>query len=88
MSKTFEVPFNFGDDIYIVYPCGPYAVCHKDQIQQICFSSRNISIKCRDYKDFNKTYVLGKRAFLTPEEALAAKEKLQAELDSRRSEYE
>lgn len=85
MSKTFTVPFDFGDDIYIIYPCGPTVFCFKDKIQQICFSSRNISIKCRDNKDFNKTYVLGKRAFLTTEEAITAKEKLQAEIDSRRN---
>jgi len=84
MSRTFTVPFDFGDDVWIIEKYGHVVWCSKDKIQQICFSSRNISIKCRDNKDFNKTYVLGKRAFLTADEATAAKEKLQAEINSRR----
>ena len=67
------LPCNIGDDIYLIPTYGgkPYCGVVEDKVQMIGVTSRGFHIKARRHKDHNKTYFLGKSAFLTKEEAKA-----------------
>lgn len=65
------LPAKFGDTVYIIpkYNGNPYCGIVEDKVQMIGLTSKSIHIKTRNYKDFNKTYILGKTAFLSREDA-------------------
>lgn len=68
------LPCKIGDDVYLIPTYGgkPYCGVVQDKVQMVGVTSRGFHIKARRYKDHNKTYFLGKSAFLTREEAEAA----------------
>ena len=65
------VGFTVGDDVYLIPTYGgrPYCGIVKDKIQMIGITSRGIHIKARSHHDHNKTYFIGKSAFLTESDA-------------------
>ena len=65
------MPCKAGDTVYITpkYNGKPYCGVISDKIQMIGITSRGWHIKTRDKSNFNKTYILGRTAFLTKEEA-------------------
>ena len=74
-----------GDTVYIIERCknrilpnrenGNKMHIIEDKIQMIGFSSKEIHIRLRNHKNFNKTYVLNKSAFITREQAEKALER-------------
>lgn len=67
------LPCNIGDAVYLIpkYNGKPYCGVVEDKVQMVGITSRGFHIKAREHKDHNKTYFLGKSAFLTREEAEA-----------------
>lgn len=65
------LPCKIGDTVYIIpkYNGKPYCGVISDKIQMIGITSRGYHIKTRGKSNFNKTYILGKTAFLTKAEA-------------------
>lgn len=65
------LPCKIGDTVYIIpmYNGKPYCGIRTDKIQMIGITSRGWHIKPRYKSNFNKTYMIGKTAFLTKEEA-------------------
>lgn len=65
------LPVKFGDTVYLTPKFNGRTYCGvvEDRVQMIGLTSRSIHIKARNHKDFGKTYILGKTAFLTREDA-------------------
>lgn len=65
------LPCKVGDKVYVIpkYNGKPYCGVQQDKVQMVGITSRGIHIKTRNKSSFNKTYMLGKTAFLTKEEA-------------------
>ena len=65
------LPCKVGDTVYVIpkYNGKPYCGVQQDKVQMVGITSRGIHIKTRNKSSFNKTYMLGKTAFLTKEEA-------------------
>lgn len=72
MSKFVELPCDLGDTVYFIptYNGLPYCGVCTDQVRRICISTKGISLALRKERSFNKTYMLGKRAFLSYKEAV------------------
>lgn len=72
--EAVVLPCELGDDVYLIPKYGgkPYCGVVKDEVQMIGITSRGFHIKSRRHQDHNKTYFLGKSAFLTREEAEVA----------------
>ena len=64
-------PVKVGDTVYVIpkYNGKPYCGVQTDKVQMVGITSRGIHIKTRNKSNFNKTYMLGKTAFLTKEAA-------------------
>lgn len=64
-------PVKVGDTVYVIpkYNGNPYCGVQQDKVQMIGKTSRGIHIKTRNKSSFNKTYMFGKTAFLTKEQA-------------------
>lgn len=70
-NNAVVLPCKLGDDIYLIPTYGgkPYCGVVKDTVQMIGMTSRGFHIKARNHHNHNKTYFLGKSAFLTKDEA-------------------
>ena len=70
-------PVKVGQTVYIIpkYNGNPYCGVQQDKVQMIGITSRGVHIKTRNNSSFNKTYILGKTAFLTKEQAEKALQK-------------
>lgn len=77
------LPCKLGDMVYIIpkYNGKPYCGVKSAKIQMIGITSRGWHIKTREESNFNKTYILGKTAFLTKEEAEQAIQALKGGLN-------
>lgn len=64
-------PVKVGDTVYVIpkYNGKPYCGVQQDKVQMVGITSRGIHIKTRNKSSFNKTYMFGKTAFLTKEQA-------------------
>lgn len=69
--NVVELPCNIGDDIYIISTYGgkPIGDIIADKVRLICITKAGIHIGVRQHSSFNKTYMLGKTAFATLEDA-------------------
>lgn len=70
-NNVVVLPCKIGDIVYVIpkYKGKPYCGVVSDKIQMIGITSRGWHIKTKGTSNFNKTYMLGKTAFLTKEEA-------------------
>ena len=72
------LPCKLGATVYLIpkYNGKPYCGVVKDKVQMIGITSRGIHIKAQQHHDHNKTYILGKTAFLNETEAETTYNKL------------
>ena len=70
-------PCKVGDKVYLIplYGGKPYCGIRLDKVQMIGITSRGYHIKAREHHDHNKTFMLGKTAFLSAAEAQKALER-------------
>lgn len=71
-------PCNLGDTVYIIPKYGgkPYCGIIEDTVQMIGYTTRGFHIKARNNHDHNKTYMIGKDAYLDKELAKEALEEM------------
>lgn len=70
-NSVIVPPVKVGQTVYVIpkYKGNPYCGVQQDKVQMLGITSRGIHIKTRNNSSFNKTYILGKTAFLTKEQA-------------------
>ena len=70
-SLIIELTCKVGDTVYLIptYNRKPYCGIVEDKVQMIGITSRGVHIKARNHHDHNKTYMLGKTAFLSRKDA-------------------
>lgn len=78
--SAISVPINLGQEVWVIikYNGKPLTIVN-DYVSMIGITTRSIHIKLRNYKDFNKTYILGKLAFISHEDALKEFNRLKGE---------
>lgn len=70
-NDVIVLPVKVGQTVYVIpkYNGNPYCGVQQDKVQMVGITSRGVHIKTRNKSNFNKTYMLGKTAFLTKEDA-------------------
>lgn len=78
-----RLPCKVGDTVWIIpkYNGVPLGFVIFDKVQMIGFTSKGIHLKTRNHHEHNKTYILGKTAFLAKEEAEAKLKELKGSED-------
>lgn len=81
LDKAVELPVKVGDTVYFIptYNGKPIWGVQRGIVQMVGITRQGYHVKIRDRADFNKTYMFGKSAFLSKEQAEARLAKLKGE---------
>lgn len=81
LEKAVELPVKVGDTVYFIptYNGKPIWGVQRGIVQMVGITRQGYHVKIRDRADFNKTYMFGKSAFLSKEQAEARLAKLKGE---------
>lgn len=80
-EKVVELPVKIGDTVYFIptYNGKPIWGVQRGIVQMVGITRQGYHVKIRDRADFNKTYMFGKSAFLSKEQAEARLAELKGE---------
>lgn len=72
-GRLIELPCKGGDTVWLIPFIGgnPLGTIEEDQVTMVGITSKSIHVKTRSFSSYNTTHIIGKRAFLTKEEAEA-----------------
>ena len=72
-GRLIELPCKTGDTVWLIPFIGgnPLGTIEEDQVTMVGITSKSTHVKTRRFSSYNTTYIIGKRAFLTKEEAEA-----------------
>ena len=80
-GRLIELPCKTGDTVWLIPFVGgnPLGTIEEDQVTMVGITSKSTHVKTRRFSSYNTTYIIGKRAFLTKEEAEAKLKELKGE---------